>query len=191
MGLKPNYVRDYFLQSKIRGIWSWTISIAIAVIAAMIVTVCFFKSTVLQDSSMEPTLCAGDTILIDTAVYHFTTPQRGDVIVFRTGDDEMGSLHTKRVVGLPGETVQIVDGQVIVDGEVYLEQKDFPGISNAGMAEEEITLSSTQFFVLGDNRNNSEDSRHPGIGSVEKESIVGKAWFVASPAADFGWISGK
>ena len=90
--------------------------------------------------------------------YRFSTPKRGDIIVYKTGDDKKASTHIKRIIGLPGETIQIKDGMIYINGEVYLEKKDYPVMTDAGLAEEPVTLGTNQYFVLGDNRNNSEDS---------------------------------
>lgn len=137
---------------------------------------------------MDPTLAAGDTLLIDRTTYIFSAPQRGDIIAFKLSDDKKASTHIKRVIGLPGETIQIKDGQILIDGETYQEQKNFPSIQNAGLAEEEITLGKGEYFVLGDNRNNSEDSRFVDVGNVKKNNIIGKLWFVISPKDAFGFL---
>lgn len=84
------------------------------------------------------------------------------------------------MIGLPGETVQISNGAVLINGEVYNENKNFPEISNAGLASDGVSLESGEYFVLGDNRNNSEDSRYGDIGNINKKYIVGKVWFVIS-----------
>ena len=182
------YVRDYFWQSRIRAIFFWILEIAIAVALAFAFSYYFCQKIVVQEGSMEPTLSAGDTVLIDTAAYKLGSPKRGDIIVFRSGEDEKSSLHVKRVIGLPGETIQIKDGQILINGETYVEKKNFPSITNPGLAEEPITLGGTEYFVLGDNRNNSEDSRHVDIGNVEKKNIVGKLWLVTSPFEKFGFL---
>ena len=171
------YVRDYFWQSRVRAVFFWILEIAVAVALAFAFSYYFCQNIVVQEGSMEPTLSAGETVLIDTAAYKLGSPKRGDIIVFRTGEDEKTSLHIKRVVGLPGETIQIRDGQ-----------KDFPPITNPGLAEEPVTLSSSEYFVLGDNRNSSEDSRHVDVGNVEKKNIVGKLWMVTSPFDKFGLL---
>ena len=89
---------------------------------------------------------------------------------------------------LPGETVQIKDGQILINGEVYNEKDEFPAITNAGLASEPITVGKGQYFVLGDNRNNSEDSRHNGMGLVDSDRIVGKLWFTISPWKKIGFV---
>ena len=143
------YVRDYFWQSRVRAVFFWVLEIAIAVALAFAFSYHFCQNVVVQDVAMEPTLSAGDTALIDMAAYRLGSPQRGDVIVFRTSDDPKSGLHIRRVIGLPGETIQIRDGQILIDGETYVERRDFPAITNPGLAEEEITLGGTEYFCIG------------------------------------------
>ena len=137
---------------------------------------------------MEPTLSGGDTVLLNDLSYRLRGPSRGDVIAFRPGGTSSSHTYIKRVVGLPGETIQIKEGMIYINDQVYLEQKDFPAIEEAGLAEEPITLGTSEYFVLGDNRNNSEDSRYADIGCVEEKDIEGKVWFVISPKEHFGFV---
>ena len=182
------YTRDYFLRSRMKKVLSWLAAVAATILLALAYSFYFCQNIVVQESSMEPTLSAGDTILIDRVSYAFGSPKRGDIIVFRTSDDPKASLHIKRVIGLPGETVQIRNGQILIDGEVYQEKKDFPAITNPGIAEEPVDLGKGEYFVLGDNRNNSEDSRYVDIGVIESKRIVGKLWMVTAPFEKFGLL---
>ena len=188
MRAASRYTRDYFLKSRIKKILFWITAAAAAVLLALAYSYYFCQNIVVQESSMEPTLSAGDTILIDRVSYAFGSPKRGDIIVFRTSDDPKASLHIKRVIGLPGETVQIRDGQIYIDGEVYVEKQGFPSINNPGMAAEPVALGKGEYFVLGDNRNNSEDSRYVDIGVIESSRIVGKLWMVTAPFEKFGLL---
>ena len=104
-------------------------------------------------------------------------PKRGDVIVFLPNGNQNSHFYVKRVVGLPGETVQIRDGSVYIDGALLAEEDRFDKIADPGIAQNELLLASDEFFVLGDNRNSSEDSRSGNIGAVKKDTIIGKAWF--------------
>ncbi len=186
--ISSRYVKEYFWQTKIRRTMTWVIQIAAVVLLAFL-CVCFFGQRVAAgDVSMEPTLSSEDEILINKAVYMFSSPSRGDVIVFSTGSYESDSLIIKRVIGLPGETILIRDGQIIINGETYIEETAYPAITNPGIAEEEITLGDDEYFVLGDNRNESEDSRYLNIGLVNKENIVGKVWLRYSSLSDFGLV---
>lgn len=185
---KVRYVRDYMAASKLKTVLIWILEIIIVVSLGILLTIGFGKTTTIQEGSMDPTLAAGDTLLIDRTTYIFSAPKRGDIIAFKLSDDEKASTHIKRVIGLPGETIQIKDGQILIDGETYQEQKSFPSIQNAGLAEETITLGKGEYFVLGDNRNNSEDSRFVDVGNVKKSNIIGKLWFVISPKEEFGFL---
>lgn len=131
--------------------------------------------------SMEPTLYGGDQVLLDTATLQFMDPQRNDLIAFRSKGSAGSQCSIKRVIGLPGETIQIVDGQIFINQTVYVESVDYPKMNVAGLAEREIKLGNDEYFVLGDNRNNSEDSRFTDVGTVAKSEIEGKVWAVISP----------
>lgn len=175
---------------KVRNILSWLFSIVATLVFAAVVAIAMFQSVTMQESSMEPTLSVGEKFFMNRVTYKVSSPQRGDIIVFKTNASDEAALHIRRVIGLPGETIQIVDGQILIDGETYKEGRDFPVISNPGMAANPVTLESGEYFVLGDNRNNSEDSRYGDIGKVNKRYIVGKLWFTLSPVKKLGFLKG-
>ena len=186
---KARYVRDYVAAAKIKSAVIWAVEIAAVLIFGIVLAVGYGKITVMQEGSMDPTLNAGDVLLVNRMAYRFSTPKRGDIIVYKTGDDnKKASTHIKRIIGLPGETIQIKDGQILIDGETYQEDGEFPEIENAGVAETKVSLDSGEYFVLGDNRNNSEDSRYADMGNVKKRNIIGKVWFIASPWSRFGFV---
>lgn len=126
--------------------------------------------------SMEPTLYNGQEILINRFVYKLSSPRKNDVVVFLPGGNLNSHYYVKRVVAVPGETVQIIGGKLYVDG-VAEDNEVYDKIEDAGIAENEILLGSDEYFVLGDNRNISEDSRSGNIGPVDGATITGKAWF--------------
>ena len=161
---------------------------AVTLAFAALVAIAMFQSVTMQESSMEPTLSVGDRFFINRVIYRVSSPQRGDIIVFRTNASDEAALHIRRVIGLPGETIQIVDGRILINGETYKEGRDFPTISNAGLAASPITLEAGEYFVLGDNRNNSEDSRYGDIGIVRKKYISGKLWFTCYPVKKLGFL---
>ena len=136
--------------------------------------------------SMAPALRNGDVLLINRAVYHIKSPSRGDIVAFRK--EENGHFSVKRIVGLPGETVQITDGTVLIDGEELTNQIYVSNIEYAGEAEQPVELGEDEYFVIGDNHAASDDSRLPGIGAVTRDEIYGEAWFIVSPGKDFGFI---
>jgi signal peptidase I len=125
-------------------------------------------------SSMEPSLHNGEEVLLNKIVYQFSAPARGDVIAFHPNGDENTHLYVKRIVGLPGESIQIKQGSVYIDGEMKV--MDTP-TEDPGIAAEEIRLADDEYFVMGDNREKSEDSRSANIGNVSREMIVGKVWY--------------
>ena len=159
--------------SKLKKVLIWVFEIAVTLIFAVL-------------TSMEPTLAVGSRYFVNKLAYKASSPKRGDLIVFRTNASDDAALHIRRVIGLPGETIQIVNGRILINGETYKEGKDFPTINNPGMAANAITLEAGEYFVLGDNRNNSEDSRYGDIGRVNKKYITGKLWFQISPKKDIG-----
>ena len=137
---------------------------------------------------MEPTYSVGQKFFVNRALYKIKSPKRGDVIVFKTSASDDAALHIRRVIGLPGETVQIKEGQIYINGNVYEENGAYQEIADGGLADSAITLESGEYFVLGDNRNNSEDSRYANIGNIKKEYIIGKVWFRVAPFKDFGFL---
>ena len=173
---------------KVRGVLRLVFEIIVTLAFAALVGIAMFQSVTMQESSMEPTISVGDRYFMNRVIYRVSSPKRGDVIVFRTNASDDAALHIRRVIGLPGETVQIVDGQILINGETYTEGRDFPVISNPGMASSPVTLESGEYFVLGDNRNNSEDSRYGSIGKVNKKYITGKLWFKLFPVKSIGFF---
>ena len=137
---------------------------------------------------MKPVLNNGDVVLVNRVIYNATTPKRGDIIVFRPKGNDNVHYYIKRVIGLPGEKIQIIDGFIYIDGEVLVEEIKFDKMEYAGTAEEEILLGENEYFVLGDNRNASEDSRNAEIGNIRKQDITSKAWFNATMGDNFGMI---
>lgn len=146
------------------------------------------QRTEVDGSSMEPTLSSGDNLFVDKISYRFRDPERFDIIVFPFRYKE-NTYYIKRIIGLPGETVQIdEEGNILIDGEVLNEGYGKEVIQNPGRAYEEITLGDDEYFVMGDNRNNSTDSRDPSVGNITRDEIVGRAWLRIWPFSKFGLI---
>ncbi len=164
------------IKKVIISLFIWFIEIAAVVALAYYITHYALEKTLMSGQSMESTLKDQDNILINKFAYVFSEPKRFDVIVFKQSDKEHSYLNIKRVIGLPGETVRIIGGKVYIDGSILKESVKTEAITNAGLAEEEIKLDENEFFVLGDNRNNSEDSRFANIGNIVTGDIIGKAW---------------
>ena len=146
------------------------------------------QRTQVSGASMEATLSDGDNLIVDKITYRFRDPQRFDIIVFPFQYDE-STYYIKRIIGLPGETVKIgEDGTIYINGEVLKESygREVIKAENIGLAAEPITLGEDEYFVLGDNRNNSSDSRTQIVGNIHRDDIIGRAWLRIWPFDKFG-----
>lgn len=171
----------------LKSVLRWVIEIVSVILLAYILVVYTVEQTDVIGKSMEETLYEGDTIIINKLAFRKESPKRYDLVVFRQGGDEHMYYDIKRVIGLPGETIQIKDGEIYLlstetnEWNILLEPYPVEPMLLSGFAAEPITLDEDEYFVLGDNRNNSEDSRFSTIGNVVKDDIVGLAWIRISP----------
>ena len=156
--------------------FGWVFALGLAIVLAWAITTYALEKTNMVGDSMEATLSSGDTILINKLLYRIKSPQRFDVIVFKKDGKEHSYYSIKRIIGLPGEHVLIADGKIYIDGVMLEDKANVEEIALAGLAGDEIILDEDEYFVLGDNRNNSEDSRYFNVGNVFREEIIGKAW---------------
>lgn len=139
-----------------------------------------FRRTVVHNVSMKNTLFDGDNIIMDQISYRYSDPKRFDIICFKSYKER--DLLIKRVIGLPGETVRITsDGDIYINDEIIADVKGLDKIKNPGLAEEGITLLEDEYFVVGDNRDESTDSRSDDVGNVRRKDILGKATLVIWP----------
>lgn len=146
------------------------------------------QRTEVQGASMESTLSHGDNLIVDKITYRFRDPQRFDIIVFPFQYEE-DTYFIKRIIGLPGETVQIgLDGTIYIDGEVLEENygREVIKPENIGIAVEPVVLEEDEYFVMGDNRNNSSDSRTEVVGNIHREDIIGRVWLRIWPLSEMG-----
>ena len=172
----------------LKEIFSWIIEIAIVLMMAFVLVYFIGMRTSVVGQSMSETLENGDQILVNRFMYKVIGPKANDVIVFLPNGNEKSHYYVKRVIGVPGDTVQIKNGRIYVNGTEFTEKVDVASIEDAGLAADAVTLGDDEYFVLGDNRNNSEDSRYANIGNIKREYIIGKAWFVISTGDRFGFI---
>lgn len=139
------------------------------------------QRTTVSGWSMYPTLEDGDSLLVDKLSYRFRDPKRYDIIVFPYQYKEH-TYYIKRIIGLPGETVQILNGCVYINGEkLESETYGYEVMDSAGIAADPLILGEDEYFVLGDNRNNSSDSREPSVGLIRRADIVGRAFWRLRP----------
>lgn len=167
----------------------WIKDIALAVVIALIVII-FIKPTIVKQSSMEPNFYENDYLFVSKQSYTlFGEPERGDVVVVHSdlvqdnGDEKM---LIKRIIGMPGETIEIKDGQVYIDGEVL--EEDFLKESDNEGEMEAVEVPEGEYFCMGDNRRVSIDSRDPRVGCVPEEGIIGKVVLRLYPFSEFGTI---
>ena len=161
----------------------------LCVLGAVWIVITFVgQRTEVEGASMENTLHNGDNLIVDKLSYRFRDPERFDIIVFPYQYEE-NTYYIKRIIGLPGETVQVVDGYVYINGSRL--ESDIYGnelMDDPMAASQPITLGEDEYFVLGDNRNHSQDSRDPSVGEVKKDTIMGKAWVRIYPFDKMGVI---
>lgn len=172
----------------IRIIGIWVFKILLVCLLAFVTVFYFGRQVRNSGDSMRPAVLNDDIVLVNRMIYDASKPKRGDIIVFKPNGNENARSYIKRIIGLPGETVQIKDGKIYIDGKILEEDYETTAIEDAGTAAEEIDLGGDEYFVLGDNRKNSEDSRMADIGNVKRSEIEGKAWFVLSTKGNFGFI---
>ncbi|MBQ7064742.1 MAG: signal peptidase I [Firmicutes bacterium] len=171
-------------------IWSKDILIAIALVWLLITFVA--QNCTVDGSSMSPTLVNGDCVLMNKFIYRFTEPHRGDVIVFKWYNEFKNEeeLLIKRIIGMPGDTIEIIDGSVYINGKRYDESAylSVPTLKTGDMTGPFI-VPDKSYFVMGDNRDNSKDSRYTVVGAVSRSAIVGKAAFRYWPLSQFKVIT--
>ena len=143
------------------------------------------QRTEVEGASMENTLHNGDNLIVDKLSYRFHDPERFDIIVFPFQFQD-NTYYIKRIIGLPGEIMD--DGSIYINGEKLEENYGMEVIKpeTIGRAAEPIELGDDEYFVMGDNRNNSSDSRTDMVGNIKRENIIGKAWLRIWPVSDFG-----
>lgn len=182
--------------SQLRVMVNWITDIIVVVALACFTVYAFGNQVVVSGNSMSPLLNSDDIVLMNQIALDLGKPERFDIVVFQREDQKM---NIKRIIGLPGETVQIQNGQVWINGQVLEEEKrkiEIDGeiieeekkIALAGLAENPILLGEDEYFLLGDNRDSSEDSRFANVGGVKEAQIIGKVWFRIYPTLEMGII---
>ena len=172
----------------IKEIFSWFFWIFASMLLAVVLVFCIGMQTSVIGPSMEPSLFNGQKIFLNRLIYKVASPREGDVIVFLPNGNEKSHYYVKRVVGVPGDTLYIKNGLLYVNDEA-VEEYFNDRIAEPGLLESEVTLGEDEYFVIGDNCNNSEDSRSANIGTVRKSYIIGKAWMkLAAGDSELGLI---
>lgn len=175
------------MKSILKELMGWLLYIIIIVGAAYLIVTFVGQRTQVSGSSMETTLSDGDQLIVDKMSYRFRDPKRYDIIVFPYRY-EPNTYYIKRIIGLPGETIQIIDGYIYIDGEQLDEHYGNELMNDPGIAAEPVALGEDEYFVLGDNRNNSQDSRAVNVGVIHRKDILGRAWIRIWPLDSMGVI---
>ena len=171
-------------QTEIRAVFEIILYFALVACITFLIIHFVGQRTVVNGVSMQPTLSDGDNLIVDKLSYRFHDPDRFDIIVFPQED---GRYFIKRIIGLPGENVRIdEDGFIYINGENLQESYGKEVMRDPGLAKDGIQLGADEYFVLGDNRNNSSDSREPSVGNIHRDQIIGKAWVRIWPFHKFG-----
>ena len=174
-------------KSLARIVWGWLFFMFMMIVVIYLVVHIAGHQTRVVGNSMYPTIADGDSIVIDRISYRFLSPRRFDVVIFPSQyQDDV--YYVKRIIALPGETIQITNGSVYINGSLLKEKFNFGEIASAGIAQSQVILGEDEYFVLGDNRSESNDSREPAIGNIRRDNIVGKAWLRTQPLGRFGLI---
>lgn len=172
---------------RLREITRWISDVAIVLVLALFVVHFLGNRYTIMGNSMSPVLENGNVVFINELCYNFLEPARLDVVLFESAEDESRTF-VKRIIGLPGETIQIVDGAVLIDGEAASLPDGLDLAAIPGLAKDPVTLEENEYFMLGDNRDSSEDSRFVNVGKVNRSQIVGKVWLRVSPLSELGLI---
>ena len=184
---KQDYAEDYEEKKPgiLREILGFLVYVAVVTGITFLIITFVGQRTYVSGSSMENTLSHGDNLIVDKITYRFSDPKRYDIIVFPFRYQE-DVYYIKRIIGLPGETVQIRDGEIYIDGEILYESYGREVMKSAGLAAEPVTRGEDEYFVLGDNRNDSTDSRDPNVSLIHRDEIIGRAWIRIWPLDEIG-----
>lgn len=182
------YRKPYKERVKLQYTVKFITDFAVAVCVAYFLIITFGERFTIVGNSMKKELNNKDIVLINKAVYEFKDPERFDVVLFEAEGINEGKCYVKRIIALPGETIYIQNGKIYVNDMILVNDVTDVEVLTPGLASAKITLGENEYFVLGDNRNNSEDSRFYTIGNVKKENIIGQPWLKVYPFNAFGLV---
>ncbi len=176
------------MKNILKEILSTSIYVLVALVVSLLVVRYVGVRTHVDGNSMNDTLYNGENLIVDKITYRFSEPDRYDIVVFPFQHSE-DTFYIKRVIGLPGETIYIDDeGKIYINDEILEESYGKEIIRNPGRAYEKIRLADDEYFVMGDNRNNSSDSRDPAVGNIKRSDLIGRAWVRIWPLNKLGFI---
>lgn len=171
--------------NRLRLFVNWIVDVVVVISIAWFTVFALGTQITMSGQSMIPVIQSEEVVLLNRLSYLFQKPERYDIVAFEKEDTK---LNIKRVLGLPGETVQVKDGFLYIDDQKIESDDGFDIVALAGLAENPVVLKENEYFLLGDNRENSEDSRFGTVGNVNRRQIKGKVWLRVTPILHFGLI---
>ena len=186
---RSSYDREEFdIKEFMSEVWRWIVAILIVIILGYSLVTFGAQTVTMIGQSMEPVLSNQDVVIINKSAYTFKEPERYDIVAFKLKDETEEYFNIKRIIGMPGDTIQIKNGRIFINGDVLTDLPFEDLIMTEGLADDEITLDEGEYFVMGDNCNNSEDSRFINIGNISDKEISGKVVFQLLPRTEMGFI---
>ncbi len=189
-----NKQRERKRKSPVRVIIGWILFIVIFLVLIFALVPLVGATMKVTDGAMGPSLGIGDTVAANHISYLLFRPKRGDIVQFTVDEEERASgggtemVYIRRVIALPGETIQIMDGTVYINGRPLEEKYTAGATTYGGIAASQMTLDNDEYFVMADNRSNNFDSRDSTVGSVTRDDILGKVWLRILPFSKFGIV---
>ncbi|MCL2592250.1 MAG: signal peptidase I [Defluviitaleaceae bacterium] len=171
----------------LRGLIEWVIAIAVAVLLYFVCTTFLFQVATVDGASMNPTLAHNERVIVNQLAYRFSEPQIGDIIAFPPSGDT-GMTYVKRIVATPGDTIDFYNMRFFVNGEIAGGEMFDYDTRDSGNHHFPLIIPDEYYFVLGDNRNNSSDSRNISIGLIHRDQITGRIRTRIWPINEMGRI---
>jgi len=165
----------------------WAVTIIVAFVVFLLIRQYVLRTAVVNGSSMAPTLSDGDRILIGRFFYYLEDPDYGEIVAFPYHEAPT-DYYIKRIIGLPGDTINLSAGEFTVNGVILADAFSEEIVSAYGDVSFPITVPENRYFVLGDNRNSSKDSRYGSVGFIDKSEFIGKAFFRLTPLGLMGGL---
>jgi len=165
----------YIKNENLRSLAEWVVAAGLAFLVYLFLSNFVYATAEVSGPSMNPTLHHGDRVIINKLIYIFGEPKKGDIIAFPYPANPMDK-HVKRIIGSPGDLVEVRDNKFYINGEMLADEPSVEELVTIGDVTYPISVGEDEYFVLGDNRNNSKDSRSSSVGLVQRENIIGKIW---------------
>lgn len=177
----------YIKNEKVLNIMEWTLAITAAVVISLFVRQFIFTTAVVSGPSMAPTLNNGDRVIINRITIRLESPSHGDIVAFPYPANPQDK-HIKRVIGIQGDYIEAHDNRLFINGELFLDDFSLEGVFLSGDMSFPFTVGADEYFVLGDNRSNSKDSRFASVGLIQREDMIGRAWLRFIPLNSIGVV---